>query len=117
MSSHPAQPARRPAGAPRSPRRTRCGSPPSRSATTTRRPTPTTVSYGPPVPAVTVHDPERGRAGAGRPRTQQVVGFSIPDFNAWHAGHAEPDGGFEIDLPPTWPLGAGERAGDADDEG
>ena len=39
------------------------------------------------------------------PRSQQVVGFSIPQFKDWHARHAEPDGGFEIDLPSTWPLG------------
>ena len=65
-------------------------------------------SYGPPVPAVTVHDPERGLLVRVEPRTQQVVGFSIPEFKAWHAAHAEPDGAFEIDLPPTWPLGSGE---------
>ena len=43
------------------------------------------VSYGPPVPAVTVHDPERGVLVRVEPRTQQVVGFSIPEFKAWHA--------------------------------
>ena len=74
-------------------------------------------SYGPPVPAVTVHDPERGVLVRVDPRTQQVVGFSIPQFRAWHAANAEPDGGFEIDLPPTWPLGGGERADDGEDEG
>ena len=42
------------------------------------------------------------------PRSHQVVGFSIPDFKAWHAAHAEPDGNFEIELPPTWPLGPDE---------
>ena len=72
-------------------------------------------SYGPPVPAVTVHDPERGVLVRVDPRTQQVVGFSIPQFRAWHAAHAEPDGGFEIDLPPTWPLGVGEGAPDDED--
>jgi len=74
-------------------------------------------SYGPPLPAVTVHDPERGVLVRVDPRTQQVVGFSIPQFRAWHAAHAEPDGGFEIDLPPTWPLGPGEGAGGFEDEG
>ena len=77
------------------------------------------VSYGPPVPAVTVHDPERGVLVRVEPRSQQVVGFSIPEFRAWHASHADPDGEFEIDLPSTWPL-SGEAAGgepaDADPE-
>ena len=67
------------------------------------------VSYGPPVPAVTIHDPERGLLVRVEPRTRQVVGFSIPQFKAWHAEHAEEDGEFEIDLPSTWPLG-GEAA-------
>jgi hypothetical protein len=64
-------------------------------------------SYGPPVPAVTVRDPERGLLVRVDPATRQVVGFSIPDFKAWHAANAEPDGSFEVDLPPVWP-GAGE---------
>jgi hypothetical protein len=70
------------------------------------------VSYGPPVPAVTVHDPERGVLVRVDPRTQQVVGFSIPSIKAGHAEHAEENGEFEIDLPPVWPLGgtAGEQA-------
>src|SRR5262245_19621336 len=62
------------------------------------------VSYGPPQPALTVRDPDRGVLVRVDPRTEQVVGFSIPDFKAWHARHAEPDGSFEIDLPATWPL-------------
>ena len=77
------------------------------------------VSYGPPVPAVTVHDPERGVLVRVEPRSQQVVGFSIPEFRAWHASHAEPDGEFEIDLPSTWPLSGEAAAGepaDADPE-
>lgn len=68
------------------------------------------VSYGPPVPAVTVHDPERGVLVRVEPRTQQVVGFSIPSFKAWHAEHAEANGEFEIDLPATWPLAGGAPA-------
>lgn len=72
-------------------------------------------SYGPPVPAVTVRDPERGVLVRVDPTSEQVVGFSIPDFRAWHAAHAEPDGSFEVDLPPTWPLrGGGPEAGPGD---
>jgi hypothetical protein len=66
-------------------------------------------SYGPLVPAATVRDPERGLLVRVEPRTRQVVGFSIPDFRAWHAEHAEPDGTFEVDLPPVWPAGPGEE--------
>ena len=61
-------------------------------------------SYGPPVPAVTIRDPERGLLVRVDPTTQQIVGFSIPDFRAWHAAHAEPDGSFDVELPPSWPL-------------
>jgi hypothetical protein len=61
-------------------------------------------SYGPPVPALTVRDPERGLLVRVEPQSRQVVGFSIPDFKAWHADHAEEDGSFEVDLPPVWPL-------------
>jgi hypothetical protein len=70
-------------------------------------------SYGPPVPAVTVHDPERGLLVRVEPRSRQVVGFSIPDFKAWYAANV-PDGGeFEVDLPSVWPLeGEGPGAGD-----
>jgi hypothetical protein len=70
-------------------------------------------SYGPPVPAVTVHDPERGLLVRVEPGSRQVVGFSIPEFRAWHAQHAEPDGGFEVDLPSVWPLEPGGDAGPA----
>jgi len=73
-------------------------------------------SYGPPVPAVTIHDPERGLLVRVEPRTRRVVGFSIPDFRAWHAAHADAEGGFEVDLPPTWPLGPGEEQGGADED-
>ena len=34
--------------------------------------------------------------------SRRVVGFSIPGFTAWHAAHATPDGGFEMDLPEYW---------------
>ena len=61
------------------------------------------VSYGPPSPAATVRDPERELLVRVDPQTRQVLGFSIPGFKAWHAAHAEPDGSFEVDLPPVWP--------------
>jgi hypothetical protein len=73
-------------------------------------------SYGPLVPAVTIHDPERGLLVRVEPSSRQVVGFSIPDFRAWHAAHADPDGTFEVDLPPTWPLGPGEGPAGAEDD-
>jgi hypothetical protein len=69
-------------------------------------------SYGPPIPAATVRDPERGLLVRVEPRTRQVVGFSIPDFKSWHAEHAEPDGSFEVDLPSLWPDGPGETPAD-----
>ena len=65
-------------------------------------------SYGPPVPAVTVHDPERGLLVRVEPRTREVVGFSIPDFKAWYAANAT-DGEFEVDLPSVWPPRARRR--------
>jgi hypothetical protein len=71
-------------------------------------------SYGPPVPAVTVHDPERGLLVRVEPRSRQVVGFSIPDFKAWYAANAPEGGEFEVDLPSVWPL-EGE-AGEGGDE-
>lgn len=74
-------------------------------------------SYGPPVPAVTIRDAERGLLVRVDPQNSQVVGFTIPDFKAWHARHADADGGFDVQLPPTWPL-HGEEAGsvEGDDE-
>jgi hypothetical protein len=60
------------------------------------------VPYGPPTPAATVRDPERELLVRVDPQTRQVLGFSIPAFKAWHAAHAEPDGSFEVDLPPVW---------------
>lgn len=63
------------------------------------------VSYGPPVPAVAIHDAERELLVRVEPATRQVVGFSIPNFKAWHAAHAGEDGAFEVDLPPVWPSG------------
>lgn len=71
-------------------------------------------SYGPPMPAVTVRDPDRGLLVRVDPQTRQVVGFTIPDFKAWHAEHADHDGGFDVELPPVWP--AGETSVAEDDE-
>jgi hypothetical protein len=60
-------------------------------------------SYGPVAPARTVHDPERGVFVRLDLHSNRVVGFSIPNFTAWHAEHATEDGGFEMDLPAVWP--------------
>jgi hypothetical protein len=65
-------------------------------------------SYGAPVPAVTIHDVERGLLVRVEPRSRQVVGFSIPQFKAWHAANADDSGEFEVDLPSLWPLGPDE---------
>lgn len=65
-------------------------------------------SYGPPVPAVTVHDAERDVLVRVEPASGQVVGFSIPNFKAWHATHAEEDGAFEVELPSMWDLSGNE---------
>jgi len=65
------------------------------------------VSYGPVIPAVTVRDTERGLLVRVDPASELVVGFSIPNFKEWHREHADPDGGFEVDLPPTWSLRPG----------
>jgi hypothetical protein len=34
------------------------------------------------------------------PQNEAVLGFSILNFKAWHAEHADADGSFEVDLPP-----------------
>lgn len=70
-------------------------------------------TYGPPAPSLAVKDPERDIVVRVDPHTQQVLGFSIPNFKEWHAQHADEDGSFEVDLPPVW----GEDApGDATTE-
>jgi len=61
-----------------------------------------TCSYGPPAPSFAVTDEERGIVVRVDPHTRQVLGFTIPDFKAWHAEHADEDGAFEVDLPPVW---------------
>jgi hypothetical protein len=74
------------------------------------------VAYGPPSPAVTVHDPDRGILVRVDPQSEVVLGFSIPNFKAWHAEHADADGSFEMDLPPTWPLRPTTSEPGAEDE-
>jgi len=59
-------------------------------------------SYGPPAPSHSVQDPERGVIVRVDPHTQEVLGFTIPNFKAWHAEHADEDGSFEVDLPSVW---------------
>ena len=61
-------------------------------------------SYGPPIPALSVHDPERDVIVRVEPSSGQVVGFSIPNFKTWHATHADDDGSFEVELPSVWTL-------------
>jgi hypothetical protein len=64
-------------------------------------------SYGPPSAALAVWDPERELIVRLDRNTKAVVGFSIPNFTAWHAKHADEDGTFEIDLPPTYDVDDG----------
>ena len=59
-------------------------------------------SYGPPVPGITVHDTERNLLVRVDPSTHQVIGFTIPNFRAWYAEHADPDGSFDVELPAIW---------------
>jgi hypothetical protein len=74
-------------------------------------------SYGPPSPALTVRDAERELLVRVDPESQAVLGFTIPDFKAWHATHADEDGGFEVDLPPVWALSPSEvESTEPDDE-
>lgn len=69
-------------------------------------------SYGPPVPAAVVRDPERDILVRVEPGSGQVVGFSIPNFRAWYEAHRGEDGSFEVDLPPSWPMPSEEAAGE-----
>jgi hypothetical protein len=59
-------------------------------------------SYGPPIPAVTELDTERNLLVRFDPITRQVVGFTIPNFRAWYATHADDDGSFDVELPSVW---------------
>lgn len=69
-------------------------------------------SYGPPIPAITINDRDRGVLVRVEPRTGQVVGFSIPEFRAWHTEHADEDGSFDVELPAVWPLDSEEAQSD-----
>jgi len=72
---------------------------------------------GPPAPALTIRDSERALLVRVDPQTGQVLGFTIPDFKAWHARNADTDGGFDVELPPVWPLHPEEgESADPDEE-
>ena len=59
-------------------------------------------TYGPPIPGITVHDAERNLLVRVDPSTHQVIGFTIPNFRAWYAEHADADGSFDVELPAIW---------------
>ena len=61
-------------------------------------------SYGIPSPALTVLDPQRELVVRIDRHSFAVVGFSIPNFTAWHEKHADEEGNFELDLPAVWPM-------------
>jgi len=60
-------------------------------------------SYGIPSPALAVLDPERELIVRVDRHSFRVVGFSIPNFTAWHKAHADDEGNFSVDLPEVWP--------------
>ena len=60
-------------------------------------------SYGPVRHARTVWDPEREIQVRLDETSNQVIGFSIPNFTEWHKTHADADGFFDVDLPAFWP--------------
>lgn len=59
-------------------------------------------SYGPLRAARTIWDPEREVQVRLDATTNEVIGFSIPNFSAWHTKHADADGFFDIQLPSFW---------------
>ena len=61
-------------------------------------------SYGIPSPALPVLDPQREVVVRVDRHSFAVVGFSIPNFTAWHEKHADEEGNFELDLPAVWPM-------------
>ena len=61
-------------------------------------------SYGAPSPALTVLDPQREVVVRVDRHNFAVVGFSIPNFTAWHEAHADEDGNFDLELPAVWPM-------------
>lgn len=66
-------------------------------------------SYGPPIPGITVHDAERNLLVRIDPSTHQVIGFTIPNFKAWYAEHADNDGSFDVELPAIWGADPGDQ--------
>jgi hypothetical protein len=61
-------------------------------------------SYGPVRPARAVWDAERELQVRLDSTSNEVIGFSIPNFTQWHVGHADADGFFDVDLPSFWPT-------------
>ncbi len=72
-------------------------------------------SYGIPSPALTVLDPQRELVVRVDRHSFAVVGFSIPNFTAWHKAHADADGNFDVDLPATWPKDQTDVSGSTAD--
>ncbi len=68
-------------------------------------------SYGIPAPALAIMDPERELIVRVERNTFRVVGFSIPNFTAWHEKHADAEGNFEVDLPDVWPMDKTDMSG------
>lgn len=68
-------------------------------------------SYGIPTPALAVLDPVRGLIVRVDRHSHAVVGFSIPEFTAWHEAHADEDGNFDVDLPSVWPMDQTDTSG------
>ena len=61
-------------------------------------------SYGILAPALAVLDPERELIVRIDRHSFRVVGFSIPNFTAWHEAHKDEEGNFSVDLPEVWPM-------------
>jgi hypothetical protein len=59
-------------------------------------------SYGPLRPGRAIWDPEREVQVRLDATSNEVIGFSIPNFTAWHKTHADEDGFFDIQLPAFW---------------
>ena len=43
------------------------------------------------------------------PETNEVLGFAITEFSAYYKAHADPDGGFDVDLPARVPANLEEE--------
>lgn len=70
-------------------------------------------SFGIPSPALAISDPEREVIVRVERNTFRVVGFSIPNFTAWHEKRADAEGHFEIEppLPDVWPMDQTDLSG------